>query len=487
MCMAACEKAERPAPVIVNTPLSVNAEVEGATRTTLVDGTKVYWTEGDKFVGIHTMGPSKETLNFTLTDGAGSKSATFESQVPHFDISEGDKLVGIYGCEMNGGLPVWPAQQLASQNGCSSSADISRVPMFAYSEADADGVFSKMYFRNGGGLFKIHVKDNIGGNAMKLEKVRIDSPTAISGEFNVPSFSTGMIPSFTFTGNAGKYITLTCDNNIVLNSDGEAVVNVAMPAGAYTGLKFTYIGKIGDIPFGYTRTMKSDSEITIHRSQIDEVTMDIYKEQPLRPDDPPGTVGGFADLKDPHHKGPRTGIVVGFDFSSGKPASTLIIGMQNVWLDNRDIEHDAMEAPWVVGNLVKYNVTNKFTSAHWRLMTVDEARAVIQTDETGTGIAMWGTMNGVEGIYWYFDPERYIEYGAEVVPNSIFLPTTHEENGEKFGRYWLDANWYFEFHKDPANQGRGIVTVIEDAKLKQSDHLGALRLVHDPTTNGMTI
>lgn len=496
MSLAACNKAENIQPVdpeLVDTPLTITAGLADAdTKTTLVDGTKVYWEAGDKFYGFHKYGANQqytEILEFTLKSGAGSKSAVFESNVPHRIVAAGDLMIGVYGCTLNeaGTLPVWPTQQFASKTGTtlmSGARNISAVPMFAKAVAESADNFGTVSFKNGGGLLQINVNNNTEAD-INPDMLYIDSRNVhICGEFNLPTFDGEGNPSIEFTDNGGHTIAWKFDDPTrVVGTKTIVPLNVAVPAGTYSGLKFTYTGNFGTIPYGFVRSMKDGASITIHRSQIDKLSMDLYKNNPIGPDSPVGTIGAYADYDDPHHHyGPRTGMIVGFDFSTGTPASKLVICTANAILNGKS-EKDNEEAAWKVGSLVKYNETNHWTSGgHWRLMSVTEAKAVIATDEHGTGIAQWGTLNGVQGIYWYFDPARYSQYGANVVPNSIFLPVTHNnpnQNGRAEGRYWLEGTNYFEFWQDPSDPAKGIVNVISDSNLPTSDHLGAMRLVHE--------
>ncbi len=488
---------------LITTPLTISVNLDEASKTTLVDGTKVRWAEGDKFYGFHKYGENQaqtEVLEFILKSGAGTAEASFETKegTSHHEIAAGDVLIGIYGCELNeaGTLPMWPAAQLASTTGTPMTGttvrNIASVPMFAKATATSEGAFNNMTFKNGGGLLQINVTNNTEAD-ISPDMLYIDSKfTCICGEFHLPTFDGEGNPSIEFTGNANHTISWKFnDPTKVVGKTTTVPLNIAFPAGSYKGLKFTYTGNFGTIPYGFIRTMKEkDNEgkdvlITIHRNKIDQLSMNLYKELPVKPDSPVGSIGSFTDMADPHHPGGRTGMIVGFDFTegTGKPKSKLVICTANMVLNGKT-EVDGQEAAWNKGSLVKYNETNSHTSGgHWRLMTVNEANAVIATDEHGSGIAQWGTLNGVQGIYWYFDPARYSgEFGANVVPNSIFLPVTHNnvsENNRAEGRYWLDGNYYFEFWQNPSDTTKGIVNVIYDKDLATSDHLGAIRLVHD--------
>lgn len=505
MSLAGCNKAENPQAdeqELVTTTLTVSVEIadNADTKTTLADNYKVYWAEGDKFYGFHKYGAGlaqTEVLEFTLKTGAGTKSATFEYQGVHQMVLAGDQLYGIYGCTLNEEktLPVWPKEQFATTSGTpivgSSVRDIKSVPMFALTQAVSNGNFGSMSFKNGGGLVQINVHNNTEAN-ISPDMLYIESKTMpLCGEFNLPSFDSNGIPSIEFTSRANKTLSWKYnDSQKVVGTKTIVPLNVAIPAGSYSDLKFTYTGSFGTIPYGFIRTMKDGASITVHRSQIDQISMDLFVNKPIDDDSPVGSIGTFTDLQDPHHKGGRTGMIVGFDFSTGTPASKLVICTANMVLSGKT-EQDGQEAAWNKGSLVKYNETNGHTAGgHWRLMTVTEANAVIATDEHGTGQAQWGTLNGVQGIYWYFDPARYGQYGAEVVPNSIFLPVTHNnasQNGRAEGRYWLDGSYYFEFWQDPSNPKKGIVNVIYDKDLATSDHLGAIRLVHNIVNNTATL
>lgn len=497
MAVVGCKKESSPIdPGLVDTPLRVSVGIDdesGDTKTTLVEGHKVYWETGDKFYGFHKYGNDQtEVLEFTLIEGAGSKTAVFESDIPHRMVAAGDVMIGIYGCTLNeaGTLPMWPSQQFASTTGTSMTGtterNISAVPMFAKTIASATDTFADMTFKNGGGLLQINVNNNTEAD-INPDMLYIDSKNVhICGEFNLPTFDSEGTPSIDFTSNGGHTIAWKFDDvSRVVGTKTIVSLNVAVPAGTYSGLKFTYTGNFGTIPYGFVRSMKDGASVTIHRSKIDKLSMDLYKNNPIGPDSPVGTIGTFTDLSDPHQKAGRTGMIVGFDFTSGTPKTKLIICTANlIFSDSQHkVEDLNNEAAWKVGSLVKYNVTNSWTSGgHWRLMSVAEAREVMETDEHGTGKAQWGTLNGVQGIYWYFDPTRYFQYGANVVPNSIFLPVTHNnasEDGRAEGRYWLEGDYYFEFWQNPAKLGEGVVNVIYDKDLSTSDHLGAIRLVHD--------
>lgn len=489
MSLAGCNKADNlqpEEPALVNTPLTLNVSIyEQDTKTTLVDNSKVYWETGDKFYGFHqdSEGNLVQVLEFTLKSGAGSKSAEFESNAPHQMVLQGDEIVCVYGCALNEDtkLPIWPINQLATTTGTplsgTSTRNISAVPMFAHAVASSEDTFVKAFFKNGGGLLQVNVTNNTATDIYP-DMLYIDCPDGVymCGEFKLPEFDGDGNPSIEFTTNASRTLAWKFnDTQRAVNKNTTVSFNVTVPAGTYSGLKFVYTGEFGTIPYGFIRNMKAGASITVHRSQIDQVSMNLYKEQPLTPDSPVGTIGSFTDLQDPHHDGARTGMIVGFDFRTGTPVSKLIICTANLVLSGKK-ELDGEEAAWNKGSLVTYKTTNPWTSGgHWRLMTVDEARTVIATDTEGTGLCQWGTLEGVEGIYWYFDPARYAKYGAQVVPNSIFLPVTHGSEG----RYWLDGGYYFDFKKDVKDPTKGVVTIYDETGLIGSTHTAAVRLVHD--------
>lgn len=499
--LASCNKAENEQPVqpaereLVNTPLVLTANVpDEGVKTTLENNSEVYWQETDTFYGFINGGAQVLTFVFDGLVNDDPKCANFICNEPHYAIQAGDALTCVYGCELSANnLPVWPEQQLATKTGTritgTATRNISAVPMFAYGVADSDGVFGELGFKNGGGLVQINVLNNTRTNIYPND-LYIAANETICGEFNLPSFI-GDEPSFTFTSNAKKQLKWTYnDTKVLVVADSTVAIplNVAVPARTYTGLKFTYTGRFNDIPYGFNRTLKNGQSITINRSQIDQITMKLYGHQKLDPiNDPVGTIGLYLSLQDPHHKGGRNGMLVGFDFSdmTGNPKSKLIIATANVVMNGKH-EEDDMEYAWNVGSLMTYQSTGSHTSGgHWRLMTKTEAEAVMSTDEHGTGQARWGTMTAadgtsVQGIYWYFDPERYSLYNATVVPNSIFLPVTHTgEGGRAEGRYWLDGDYYFEFWQDTTDLTKGVVSVINAKEVSASDKLGALRLVHD--------
>lgn len=487
------------------TPLTVAVTVGDETKTTLGgnDGDAsriVTWNVGDSFKALHRFGTSPnfeyEVLDFTYVSGAGSQNATFTTETPHAAVKAGDIFYAFYGCEISENkLPIWPTAQLASTTGTLSDNNISGVPMFAKTDIEVTPepvgnviTLPGFAFKNAGGYVQIYVTNNT-ETSINPDDLIINGVK--SGEFNLPVFD-GDNPSFTFTSNAKNAITWNYDATATVGINSTAIINVALPAAQYSGLKFTYTGKFGSVPYGFIRTLKDDQHITIERSKVNKISMKLFNDKKeLDPaNDPVGEIGKYTDLNDPHCKTGRNGIIVGFDFSdmSGNPKSKLIIATANMVLNGKD-EDPSQEIAWNPGTLMTYNQTHSHTSGgNWRLMTKAEAEAVIATDTYGTGQAKWGSMkdnagNTVEGIYWNFDVKRYAEYNATVIPNSIFLPVTHTgEGGRLEGRYWLEQGWYFEFYQntDPEHLDTGIVEIKAASEIASSDKKGALRLVHAP-------
>lgn len=493
-----------------STPLTVIATANAETKTSIdltgenqptkpADYGKVTWNENDRFVAVVVHNEATVgTINFKLKSGAGEATATFESDGDHAAVEAGDKIYAFYGCTINSNnKPVWPTEQLASTTGTITSTDddtvtgdISGVPMVALASATDAHTISGFAFQNAGGILTLNVLNNTGS---PINPTWLYVNNVKAGEFNLPVFnSEGALQSIEFTSKATTQIKWLYNSETTLNNNVRATVRVAVPAGTYDNLQLIFEGNFGNIPYGYVRDLAGKG-IAVHRNKLDQINLNLYKAIPIDVNDLAhttiGTVGDIEGFDDPHHQGPRQGIVAGFDLTSGQALDRLVIATSNMVLNGKK-EDDGEEHPWNPGTLMTYNETNKHTAGgHWRLMTKEEAEKVIQTDESGSGIAMWGQMKGLikgvetttEGIYWYFDPVRYKQqYGADVLPNSIFLPVTHHDDyhNRMEGRYWLNQDYCFEFYKDPLNPTRGIVEVKLASEIQGTDNRGALRLVH---------
>lgn len=487
------------------TPLTVSVALDPETKAVLGGDGKVNWESTDTFNALHVYGEGAadvDVMVFTVKEIKSATVATFQSESGHHTVTADSKFYAFYGCEINANKkPMWPSNQSSRTTGTLSDNNISGVPMFAMTSLTetpepVDNVITLpgFHFKNAGGILELNVTNN---TASPINPTTLTINGIKSGEFNLPTFDGEGNPSFTFTSKAKSKIEWGYEDYVgELPPTQAARVRIACPAGDYTsadGLKFTFYGTHDDIPYGYVRTLNSSATLSVHRSTIDKININLYKAVPIDVNDLEhatiGTVGNVEDMQDPHHSGPRQGIVAGFDLTSGQALTRLVIATSNVVLNGKT-EDDGEEHPWNPGTLMSYNETNKHTAGgHWRLMTKDEAEKVIQTDEHGSGRAMWGKMKGLikgvekttEGIYWYFDPVRYKQqYGADVLPNSIFLPVTHHDDyhDRMEGRYWLNGGYCFEFYQDPQDPTRGIVEVKLASEIQGSDRKGALRLVH---------
>ena len=134
-------------------PVTVYATTGAMTKTSLsgndTDGYQVLWSEGDEIIFVNQLDPTKKAV-FTLTDGDGKTSGTFELKGGETAPEDGNYIV--YYPDTYDGTN-WPASQTYVEGNISGS------PMTANADVSG-GKISDLNFQNAGGILRITVAQN---------------------------------------------------------------------------------------------------------------------------------------------------------------------------------------------------------------------------------------------------------------------------------------------------------------------------------------
>lgn len=237
---------------------------DGETRTSLSgddsSGYETAWTEGDKFALVYQAGGASATVEYTLSEGAGSTRGSFsypsvtKDAIPSSEAYFPASMVHGTGSDV---CLVWPADQTYTAD------DFSSAPMWAEGTGSFDGPFS---FRNLGGLLRVTAK---GSGVVKTVTVSANEPLA--GSF---TNSAGVL---TFAGKGGNdavcSITLDCGDGVELTQDGVDFY-VSVPAGEYSGVTISFND---DMLCRCTKSAPTGATVKIGRSRITPAVMEGIK------------------------------------------------------------------------------------------------------------------------------------------------------------------------------------------------------------------
>ena len=229
----------------------LKAYTEENTRTALSQNGAAYdvvWSEGDAFkIGENT---------FTLEEGAGTTSGTFESMT---SLTNGN-YTAYYPTTYDG--TTWPTAQTYT------AGNITGSPMKATFK-DTKDVEPSLSFKNEGGILRLKLK----GTA-KVKSITI-SATELTNPITLNCGSTGVELNTT---------TATPFHIAVPGADGEG--------NAYSGLKIVMTDDAGAV---CTKTLKSDKTITVQRSKITDISLTASE---FKADIPEGALPGLFSVSE---------------------------------------------------------------------------------------------------------------------------------------------------------------------------------------------
>lgn len=232
--MASCNKEqlveqEEDSTVIEGNCIIIASTESSLTKTSLsgndTDGYEVFWSEDDTFnLGGNT---------FTLIDGAGTTSGTFQGNVPGINGWKN----AYYPSSYDGSN--WPTKQTYTKGNITGS------PMKAdvyCSRGEISG--GKVEFKNVGGILRLTVK------------------------------GTAKVKTITVCTDNNPNITLDCGDGVELNNTDGTVFHIAMPEGTYSGTSILFITSNSK---HCIKTLKSGKSLDITRSEITPASIKIDK------------------------------------------------------------------------------------------------------------------------------------------------------------------------------------------------------------------
>lgn len=379
----------------------VTASTKGAlTKTSLngndTDGYDVFWSEDDTFnLGGNT---------FTLIDGAGTTSGTFQGNVPGIN---GWKTA-YYPSSYDGSN--WPAEQTYTEGNITGSP--MKADVYCYKGEISGG---KVEFKNVGGILRLSVK----GTA------KVTSITVYTD--NMPD------------------ITLDCGNGVDLNNTDGTVFHIAMPAGTHSGTSVLFTT---DNSKYCTKTLKSN--LVINRSEITPASIKIDKWSNISKA-PEGALSGTFTVsaegkKVFFSKGNLywSGSVYGFE---NNQYDINVAGHQSSFFWSNKAEY-ARGTEWNLDinapmafftNADEVTATPGFTAngqtGLWRTLSKDEWSYLINR-KNGIGEA---TISGVKGVIIFHDDYDGQTDGLTSIPEGcVFLPAGRD--GGVTALYWSSTS-----------------------------------------------
>ncbi len=229
-----CNMAELEPQHLPSNKVTVTATVEneGVTKSTVGENSEFLWADGDK-ISIYTSLNTFKT--FTLTDGAGKATATFEANL---DTDETETGIAVYPASeehsyADGSVTVnYPETYGATDKDYASNTNAVMV-----SDSDADIVFKHV-----GGVFKVTIS-NLPKSATGLE---LKTDKVITGDF---SLAEGKAEAS--EGETGKSVRINFA--VASTSRGEQDFYFPVPVGEYTSLELGYY--VGE---DYNEIVKTD-------------------------------------------------------------------------------------------------------------------------------------------------------------------------------------------------------------------------------------
>lgn len=207
-----------------------------ATKTSLVDGTKVYWQTGDKIRVFNAATPGGK--EYTLVSGAGESTATFQGKAlssdtgPFFAIYPASAALGLASTSVEVTIP---EGQKYAENSFGPGANIS----WAMDASSMDN-FS---FKNAGGALKLLLT---GSGTIDHINVYTLAPEPLNGVLSI-NLTNPLSPSYSIKpGTASDHVMLDCGTSGVTLGSAAKAFYIMLPPGVFTqGFQVEIIDKDG--------------------------------------------------------------------------------------------------------------------------------------------------------------------------------------------------------------------------------------------------
>ena len=236
--------------------LSASAEQRADTRTSLNSEKAVVWDADDALKVFSAENPGLNGT-FSLVDGEGTASASFQGEA-----IDAESFLAVYPASSVNGTPtcsegVWsipvsiPATQTFVEGNIPDEANLA-VALGGESLA----------FKNVFGVLKLQLWAK---SSCTVKKIQIAAAEPLAGEGTV-TYDGSAEPTFAFTGNTSKVLTIEISAGLKLSTDKENPTEVyaVVPAGSFAG-GFTVGGATASIVISPVRTTKDN---TIHRNLV---------------------------------------------------------------------------------------------------------------------------------------------------------------------------------------------------------------------------
>ena len=395
--MASCNK-EQLVEQEENTALGnciITASTESnLTKTSLygndTDGYEVVWSEGDTF--------NLAGNTFTLIEGAGTTSGTFQGNVPG---TNGFKTA-FYPASYDGSN--WPTKQTYTKGNITGSPMKADVYCF---KGEIDG--GKFEFKNVGGILRLTVK------------------------------GTAKVTSIMVCTDGTPNITLDCGDGVDLNSTDGAVFHIAMPPGTFSGTSILFSTANSKYCI---KTLKSD--LVINRSEITtgSIRIDNWSDNTQAPEGAlPGMFTVSSDGKKVFFsKGNLYWNNTSFQFESSQLSSASEWNASHVshfyWSNDATKacaeyynDPDASQNDVFFTNATCTTPNPSFTAngqtGMWRTLSNDEWEYLLENNGS-----LWTTIDGVNGLIIFCDGYSGSRTGLTDIPEGCaFLPAAGSRNG----------------------------------------------------------
>lgn len=213
-------------------------------------GYKVCWSAGDEFTLLAENG----SFTFGLIGGENSTHGTFA-----FEGSQqlsGSEFVAYYPTTLdyNQGDPNWPTRQHFVPGGCAEApmmADITGTPTQWNHDGLTEVTLPDLHFQNLGGLLRLSTSAGYYAKSIRFQ-----------------------------SSNPATDVTLDCGGVLV---DVNHYAFIALPAGTYSGVSLTFTGYDGT---EVTKTLNSNKQIIIERSQISPIAVPVNNSISSAPEAP---------------------------------------------------------------------------------------------------------------------------------------------------------------------------------------------------------
>ena len=354
------------------------------------NGYEVVWSEDDTFnLGGNT---------FTLIDGAGTTSGTFQGNVPGINGWKN----AYYPSSYDGSN--WPTKQTYTKGNITGSPMKADVYCF---KGEIDG--GKVEFKNVGGILRLTIK-----GSEKIKSIMVctdDTPN----------------------------ITLGCGDGVDLNSTDGTVFHIAMPIGTHSGTSILFTTSNNKYCI---KKLKSD--LVINRSEITPASIRIDNWIDIT-SAPEGALSGSFTVsaegkKVFFSKGNLYWNNTSFQFESSQLSSASEWNASHVshfyWSNDATMacaeyysDPDASQNDVFFTNATYTTPDPSFTAngqtGMWRTLSNDEWKYLL--DNNGS---LWTTIDGVNGLIIFCDGYSGSRTGLTDIPDGCaFLPAAGSRNG----------------------------------------------------------